>query len=506
MKLRPSRVLLRVSRPVGVVLFGLAAGMLACASAAVLFSTIGYVRPGVDDHAMGAMFASALLTALGGGALYSSGAQTEVAELTRRDAFVLTAAIWLAASLFGALPYVLDAGMHPVDAVFEAASGFTTTGATVVGQIQETLSRPLLLWRSLTQWLGGMGIVVLFVAFFPRVGAGGKKMFKAEVPGPVAAGLVPRIGETAMWLYAMYIALTVAELGVLVGCGMPLFEAVCHAFTTVSTGGFSTRDASVGAFDSASIELTISLFMLAAGVNFGLYYGVLRARRPALFLRSSEFRAYVLLVVVVFAMFTVMNRHLYTDGALIAERGWLQSARHALFTTATFVTSTGYGTEDYMQFAPPSLALVLLLMFVGGCAGSTAGGMKLSRIILVLETLHSQVRRAVRPNVVQVVRLEGRAVDQQLLLEVSAFLCLYVASLGLGTWLVVLWEGVELGTGFGAVLTCISNMGPAPFHGGVDNFAVYSAPAKLAFSYMMVLGRLEFMALLALVVPDVWEG
>ncbi len=498
--------MLRVSRPTGVVLFGLAAGMLVCALSAVGFALVGYVRPGIDDRAIGAMFASAALTAISGAGLYWSGARLEIADLTRRDAFVLTAAIWLAASLFGALPYVLDAGMHPADAIFEAASGFTTTGATVVGEIQATLSRPLLLWRSLTQWLGGMGIVVLFVAFFPRVGAGGKKMFEAEVPGPVASGLVPRIGETAMWLYAMYVTLTMVECAALIGCGMPVFEAICHAFTTVSTGGFSTRDASAGAFDSASIEVTLSLFMLAAGVNFGLYYGVLRARKPSLFLRSSEFRAYVLLVLASIAMFTLMNRQLYVDGELIADRSWPQSVRYALFTTATFITSTGYGTEDYMQFAPPSLALVLLLMFVGGCAGSTAGGMKLSRIILVLETLRSQVRRAVRPNVIQVVRLEGRAVEPQLLLEVSAFLCLYVASLGLGTWLVVLWEGVPLGTGFGAVLTCISNMGPAPFHGGVDNFAVYGPPTKLAFSYAMVLGRLEFMALLALVVPDVWEA
>ncbi|MEO0606454.1 MAG: potassium transporter TrkG, partial [Myxococcota bacterium] len=318
------------------------------------------------------------------------------------------------------------------------------------------------------------------------------------------AGLAPRIAETALWLYGMYVALTVAEAILLTALGMPLFEAICHAFTTVSTGGFSTRDASVGAFGSPSIEIVISLFMLAAGVNFGLYYGVLRSQKLSLFLRSPEFRSYAALVLTVIAMLTVINRTLPSaTGA--GERDWLESARYALFTTATFVTSTGYGVEDYMQFAPPALALVFLLMFVGGCAGSTAGGMKISRVILTLETLGTQVRRAVRPNVVQVVRMEGRAVDEPLLLEVTAFLCLYFASLGLGTWLTTLIDDVPLGTAFGATLTCISNMGPAPFHGGTDTFAAYSETAKLVFSYAMVLGRLEFMTLLALVLPAVWE-
>ena len=455
MKIAPASVLRRVARPVGFVLFGLAAAIALCGLAGSLFQAAGFVRPGIDEGSVFNLFLSAALTAAAGFVLYRVGDRVDVADLTRRDAIVLTAAIWLVASVFGALPYVLDAGMDPVDALFESTSGFTTTGATVVDQIETTLSRPVLLWRSLTQWMGGMGIVVLFVAFFPRVGAGGKKMFKAEVPGPAAGGLAPRIAETAMWLYGMYVALTVAEAALLTLLGMPLFEAICHAFTTVSTGGFSTRDASVGAFDNPTIHVVISLFMLAAGVNFGLYYGVLRSRRLGLFLRSPEFRAYAGLVVCVVVFLMALNRGLSGDAA----RSWSDSARYALFTTATFVTSTGYGIEDYMQFTPPALGLVFLLMLVGGCAGSTAGGMKISRVILIIETLGRQIRRAVRPNVVQVVRLEGRAVDESLLLEVAAFLCLYVASLGAGTWLLTLIDGVPLTTAFGATLTCISNMG-----------------------------------------------
>lgn len=504
MKIAPASVLRRVSRPVGTALFGLAGAIALCGLAGSIFHLTGFVRPGIDEGSVFNLFVSAGISAGAAALLYRIGDPVDVAELTRRDAFVLTSGIWLAASVFGALPYVLDAGMSPADAIFEAASGFTTTGATVVNQIEATLSRPVLLWRSLTQWMGGMGIVVLFVAFFPRVGAGGKKMFKAEVPGPTAGGLAPRIAETALWLYGMYVALTLAEIVLLTIFGMPLFESICHAFTTVSTGGFSTRDASVGAFDSPAIHVIMSVFMLAAGANFGLYYGVLRSRKLSLFARSPEFRAYAILVLVVVAFLTIFNQSLPSETGA-AHRSWPESARYALFTTATFITSTGYGIEDYMKFAPPSLGLIFLLMIVGGCAGSTAGGMKVSRVILFIETLGTQVRRAVRPNVVQVVRMEGRPVDEPLLLEVAVFLCLYVLSLGVFTWIVALMDGVSLGTAFGATLTCVSNMGPAPYNNGVDTFAVYSDGAKLLFSYAMVLGRLEFMTLLALVLPGVWE-
>jgi len=240
------------------------------------------------------------------------------------------------------------------------------------------------------------------------------------------------------------------------------------------------------------------VFMLAAGVNFGLYYGVLRSRRLSLFLQSTELRGYLALVGFVAGALTLFNLGLH-DGNLLV------SARYALFTTATFITSTGYGIEDYMAFPGGGLGLVLLLMFVGGCAGSTAGGIKVARVLLVLKTLRAQVRRSVRPHVVQIVRMGGRKVEPSLLLEVSAFICLYVASVGVFTWVLCVMEGVSLGTSFGATLTSISNMGPAPYYTDADNFVVYSDPAKLLFSFEMVLGRLEFMTLLALLIPDAWE-
>ncbi len=498
MKKAPVRVLRRASRSVGVVMLGLAAVMLLCAAVGGVLELVGSVRVGIDSGSGLDLLLSAAATGLAGALLARVGERGELADLTRRDAIVLTAGIWLCSGLFGALPYMLGAGMSPADSVFEAISGFTTTGATVVGDIEGTLSRPLLLWRSLTQWLGGMGIVVLFVAVFPRVGAAGKHLFRAEVPGPTSEGLAPRVGETATWLYGMYVGLTVLEFAVLVVLGMQPFEAICHAFTTVSTGGFSTRDASVAAFGSGPIEVAISVFMLAAGVNFGLYYGVLRSRRLSLFLQSTELRGYLALVGFVAGGLTLFNLGLH-DGNLLV------SARYALFTTATFITSTGYGIEDYMAFPGGGLGLVLLLMFVGGCAGSTAGGIKVARVLLVLKTLRAQVRRSVRPHVVQIVRMGGRKVEPSLLLEVSAFICLYVASVGVFTWVLCVMEGVSLGTSFGATLTSISNMGPAPYYTDADNFVVYSDPAKLLFSFEMVLGRLEFMTLLALLIPDAWE-
>jgi trk system potassium uptake protein TrkH len=491
-------VLRPVLRPVGFVLYGLAAAMVLCALCGVAFTLLGSVRPGIDDGGSTNMLVAAGITAAAGFLLQRSGTRSELADFTRRDAILMTAGIWLLSGIFGALPYVLDAGMSPADAIFETISGFTTTGATVVTNIEGTLSRPVLLWRALTHWLGGMGIVVLFVAIFPRVGAGGKHLFRAEVPGPTSGAIAPRIGETAVSLYAVYVAMTAVLTGLLVVLGMQPFEAICHSFATVSTGGFSTRDASVAAFASPAIDVTLAIGMIASGVNFGLYFGVLRARRLRLLLESTELRAYLVLVAVVTLTMAFANRHLYGGDVLDA-------LRHALFATATFITSTGFLLDDYMKYPSASLGLILLVMWTGACAGSTAGGIKMARVVLVLETLVAQVRRNVQPSVVQVVRLGDKRVPDGLLLEVSAFICLYVALVFAFTWVPTVLDGVPLGTAFGATLSAISNMGPAPFYQGSDNYAGYSDTMKLVFAFEMVLGRLEFMTLLALVIPEVWE-
>jgi len=499
LKANPIRVVRRLARPVGYVVLGLAAAMAACGIVGLGMWAFGYYRPEIDEGAALNLLVASLLTTLGGLGLRQWGTPLEGAHLTRRDAIVVTSMVWLFSGAFGALPFMIDAHMSPVDAFFEAISGFTTTGATVVTQIESGLSLPLLLWRSLTQWLGGMGIIVLFVAIFPGLGAGGKHLFRAEVPGPTPDWLRPRITETAFYLWAMYFGLTVAQILSLMVCGVSWFEAICHTFTTLSTGGFSTRDASIAAFESPAVEMVIVVFMLLAGGNFGLYYAALRARRVGVLLRSTEFRAYTGIVVVTFLGITATNIGVH-GGSVV------QSARYSIFTVATFLTSTGYTTEDYMLSGVPALMLIVLIMFIGGSAGSTAGGIKVSRVVVTLKAMYADIKHQVRPNLVQVVRLGRTPQPTETLVEVLAFVCIFFCCLGASTLAItVLEQTATVGSAFGASLSALSNMGPAPYHVGPDNFAAYGDVSKLIFSFDMVLGRLEFLTLLALGLPEVWR-
>ena len=392
---------------------------------------------------------------------------------------------------------MLGAGMSAADAFFESVSGLTTTGATVIDDIEGRLSRPLLLWRSLIQWLGGMGIVVLFVAVFPNLGAGGKHLFRGEVPGTTAEGLRPRIAETSFALWRLYGAFTILEIALLKVLGLDLFDAVCHAFTTMSTGGFSTLDASVGGFDSAAVEYVIACFMLIGSVNYGLYYGLLRSGSWKTLVRNIEFRSYVGIVVIAVVVLTVLNLSVHDD--------ILTSFRYSFFMVATTISSTGYGTDDYSVYSSTALTVVILLMFVGGCSGSTAGGIKIERAVLMGKQAIAQIQKSFRPATVQLVRMGKVAINNQVLADVGSFFLIYMGCIGAGLLFVTLVEGVPVPTAFGTMLTCLSNMGPAPFHVGPDNFSSYSAGSKLFFSMAMLLGRLEFFTLFALILPGFWR-
>lgn len=477
---------------------GLAVAMAICALLGFLFEHVSQPPRPIDHDATLRMLISSAVTGVIAGVVWWWGRRATAANFTRREATVTVNVIWFGVAVLGAIPYVLGAGLGPVDAFFEAASGFTTTGATIVTDIEGTLSHTVLLWRSLTQWLGGMGIVVLFIAIFPSLGVSGKHMFRSEVPGHSAEGLQPRIAETSVVLWRFYLAFTAAEIAILWWLGMDLFEATNHAWTTMSTGGFSTRNASVAGFDSASIELVISVFMLFAGVNFGLYYAIAATGRVRDVLRSLEFRVYLGLVLVSTAILTVVIR-VNHDGS------WLQSARNSVFTVATTITSTGYGVDDYMAYPSPALLVIILLMFVGGMSGSTAGGIKISRLIILFETLVMAVRRSVRPQVVHVVRLDNKVLDTELLVEVASFFFLYMTAMGFGTLVVAVTDGVPVPTLFGAMLTSLSNMGPAPFYQGADHFAPYSPTAKGLFAVAMLVGRLEFFTVVALLLPGLWK-
>ncbi len=477
---------------------GLAVFIALCALVGWLFDLTSGARELAVRGGHWALLGTSGLTLFTGGGLYAYGQRHATDFVSRREAVLAVALIWAAAAVFGALPFLVEASMSVPDALFESISGLTTTGATVITDIEGTLSRPLLLWRSLLQWLGGMGIVVLFVAVFPSIGAGGKHMFGEEVPGTTAEGLRPRIAETSRVLWQFYFAFTLLEIGALYALGMSPFEAICHAFTTMSTGGFSTRDASIAAFDDWRIEMTIAGFMLLASVNYGLFYAALRGRTAWVFIRSVEFRAYVILVVLCTVVVTL--------GILNVHGGRpFEAFRYGLFTVATFVSSTGYGTDDYALYPPAILFVIITLMFVGGCAGSTAGGIKIERIVLMGKIVWTELRRSFRPNLVHVVRMGRKIVQTSALTDVVVFFVVYMATLAALTGLATAVDGLPLPAAFGASLSALSNMGPAPFHAGDDNFAAYSSVTKLAFALGMLLGRLEFFALLALLVPAFWR-
>jgi trk system potassium uptake protein len=484
-----------VIRPVGAVVLGIGVMIALCAAIGMLWDQFA-PDPTRPQGGAGALALSSIIVSTIGLGAFLYGNRFVSERISRREALLAVSLIWIAAGACGAIPFMLGAGMPAADALFESVSGLTTTGATAVGDIEARLSRPLLLWRSLIQWLGGMGIVVLFVAVFPNLGAGGRHLFRGEVPGTTAEALRPRIAETSFTLWKLYSAFTVLEIALLKLVGLDLFDAVCHAFTTMSTGGFSTLDSSVGGFNSAPIEYVIACFMLIGTVNYGVYYGLLRTGSWKALVRNIELRWYVAIVVLSVIVLTVLNLSVHDE--------ILTSFRYSFFMVATTISSTGYGTDDYSAYGSTALTLIVLLMFIGGCSGSTAGGIKIERAVLMGKQAVSQVQKSFRPATVQVVRMGKVAISNEVLSDVASFFLIYMGCIGFGLLFVTLVEGVPTPTAFGAMLTCLSNMGPAPFHLGPDDFSAYSAGSKLFFSIAMLLGRLEFFTIFALVLPGFW--
>ena len=485
-----------VIRPVGAVVLGIGVMIALCAGVGMVWDQFA-PDPTRPQGGAAALALSAIIVSTLGLAAFLYGNRFVSERISRREALLAVSLIWVAAGACGAVPFMLGAGMSAADAFFESVSGLTTTGATVIVDIEGRLSRPLLLWRSLIQWLGGMGIVVLFVAVFPNLGAGGKHLFRGEVPGTTAEGLRPRIAETSFTLWKLYGAFTIIEIALLKVLGLDLFDAVCHAFTTMSTGGFSTLDSSVGGFNSAPVEYVIACFMLIGSVNYGLYYGLLRTGSWRTLVRNIEFRWYVGIVLCAVVVLTVLNLSVHDD--------LLTSFRYSFFMVATTISSTGYGTDDYSVYSSTALTIVILLMFVGGCSGSTAGGIKIERAVLMGKQAIAQIQKSFRPATVQLVRMGKVAVNNQVLADVGSFFLIYMGCIGFGLLFVTLVEGVPVPTAFGTMLTCLSNMGPAPFHVGPDNFSTYSAGSKLFFAIAMLLGRLEFFTLFALILPGFWR-
>ncbi|HJK91282.1 MAG TPA: potassium transporter TrkG [Polyangiaceae bacterium LLY-WYZ-15_(1-7)] len=488
-----------VGRPVGGVAIGVGVAIALCAAVGMVWDWLA-PDPDLPQGGGFSCLAAAAASVVFGILIYRWGRTADAESLSRREALLAVALIWFGAGACGALPFIFGADLSPADAFFESVSGMTTTGATVITDIEDRLSRPLLLWRSMSQWLGGMGIVVLFVAVFPSLGAGAKHMYKGEAPGAQAEGFKPRIAETSITLWKLYALFTVLEIVLLSLLGMDVFEAICHGLTTMSTGGFSTRDASVGGFGEPAFEWVIAIFMLIGSVNYGLYYLALRGRKLRVIVRDVEFRTFVGIVLLSIALLTLLNLDVHPDP--------LDSLRYATFMVGTTVSSTGYGTDDYTAFGTPAFAIMIFLMFVGGCSGSTAGGLKIERVVIMAKQSIAQIKRSFLPSVVQVVRMGKRVVPKPVLADVMSFFVVYMFCMAVGILVVAAIDDVPVPTAFGAMLTCLSNMGPGPFHdlaGFNDNFAAYSAVSKVFFVVAMLLGRLEFFTLFALLLPGFWR-
>ncbi|NOY28374.1 MAG: TrkH family potassium uptake protein [Oligoflexia bacterium] len=420
------------------------------------------------------------------------------AHIGRREALVIVSASWVAIGIFGGIPFIIGAHFTPWDAFFETVSGFTTTGATILPEIEHRLSPPLQLWRLATHWLGGLGIVVLFVALFPALGVGGKHLFRTESPGPPSDGLAPRIRETASVLWRIYTVITLTEVALLMLAGMDWFEALGHAFSTMGTGGFSTRNASVAAFHSVPVDLIITVFMIIAGSNFSLFYEVLKGG-PRIFWENTEFRLYIGIFLAVTVLVTI-------DIHGSVHQGVGQSARYASFQVASIMTTTGFGTDNFDAWPTFSKTLLVVLYFFGGSAGSTAGGIKMVRIAIIFKAIRNEIRRGFRPALIAPLRLGKQTVPPAVVTETLAFASVYMLTVGIGGVLVALFDSVDLTTAMMASLACVANVGPGlSLVGPTQNYAFFSAGSKMVLSFCMLLGRLEFFALLALFVPSFWR-
>jgi trk system potassium uptake protein TrkH len=420
-----------------------------------------------------------------------------VGAISHREGMAITALGWFAAGVFGALPFYFGGlSAHVVDCLFESFSGFTTTGASILTNI-EAVPKGLLFWRSLTHWLGGMGIIVLSLAILPFLGVGGMQLYKAEVPGPVPDKLRPRIKDTAMLLWKVYILFSLLETILLMLGGMSLFDALCHTFGTMATGGFSTKNASIAYFSSVYIDVVITIFMLIAGINFTLHFQLLRGK-PQIMWRDSEFRFFMGL----FLIFTLVTT-ISILGTIYPSPG--QSLQYAVFQVASILTTTGYCTANFELWPSLPQCILLLCMFIGGSAGSTGGGMKCMRILLLAKHAYQEIIRLIHPRAVIRVKLGKQVVPPEVMSGIWGFFLLWLGLLFFSVFLVAA-TGVDVLTSFASVLACIGNIGPGLGSvGPADNYAMIPALGKWVLMLCMLLGRLEIFTVIILFVPEFYR-
>lgn len=421
-----------------------------------------------------------------------------VGNIKKREGYLIVALGWLSMVSFGSLPYLFSEVISsPIDAFFETVSGMTTTGASVLEDIEAT-PEGILYWRSLTQWIGGMGIIVLTVAIFPLLGIGGIELFVAEAPGPTSDKLHPRIRETAKRLWFIYLSLTALLMIILKLVGLSFYDAINHALTTMATGGFSTKNTSMAHWDIPAVQYPIIFFMFLAGTNYTVIYYGLKGKFNKVW-RSDEFKAYIILVVVLTLIITYGVIH-------TTNHSFEQAFRESLFQIVSLVTTTGFVSADYTAWHPSLTMIFFVIMFLGACAGSTSGGIKLVRHLVFFKNSFLEFKRIIHPRAVVPLKLNGTIVSGRILTHIIIFLLLYLILFVLGS-IIVTGMGLDFMTAIGAVATSIGNVGPGIGGvGPVDNFAWLPQNVKLFLSFLMLLGRLEIFTILVLFTPYFWQS
>ncbi|NLW22901.1 MAG: TrkH family potassium uptake protein [Tissierellia bacterium] len=414
-----------------------------------------------------------------------------------KEGLVIVVFGWLLVSIFGSLPFVFSGSIPSwVDAFFETVSGFTTTGATILDNV-EALPKGVLFWRSFTHWIGGMGILVFTVAILPALGVGGFQIFKMESPGPRPDRIVPRVRDTAKILYKTYLIITILQIILLFLGKMPLFEAALHTFGTVGTGGFGIKNASVGAYDSTYIHLIIGIFMILSGVNFSLYYSLFKGRWRE-FIKDGELKFYLAIILGSIILITLnINKTIYDNMGL--------ALRDSFFQVGSIITTTGYSTVDFNQWPAFSKLILFSLMFIGGCAGSTAGGMKTIRVLVLLKLVRRELSKVFHPRAVLPIKIGDKVVYDDMVTSISIFFILYILIFTLGTILISL-EGIDFESSASAVAATLGNIGPGfGFVGPTRTYSQFSYPSKLLLSLFMLLGRLELFTIIVLFAPSIWK-
>lgn len=443
-----------------------------------------------------AILTSSLIT-IGAGALLKYLTRNKKSkELKKKDGYLIVTAGWIFMSIFGALPYIISGSIPDFsNAFFETISGYTTTGASILTDI-EAVPNGILFWRSLTQWIGGMGIIVLALAILPFLGIGGMQLFVAEAPGITPDKLQPRIQETAKRLWFLYVGLTLAEAIALYVAGMGAFDAVNHSLTTMATGGFSTKNDSLQ-FAEPVIQYIVIFFMFLAGTSFTLTYFALKRNFKKVF-KNEEFKVYLSFTVVITLIVTITL-------LVVSDEPFEASFRDALFQVVSLITTTGFVSADYTSWAPFLSVIFFILLFVGGSAGSTAGGVKVIRHIVLFKNSFLELKRQLHPSAIMPVRISGQAVEQSIVYNVLAFIMIYILVFLVGVTLLSTMN-VDFDTAFGAVATSLGNVGPGIGDvGPLDNFSEMPTGGKWLLSALMLLGRLELFTVLMLLTPHFWR-